>query len=230
MFVHLTQRCVASFPHTPLELRNSPSNLDRNLVPKPTPTSMDRPCTTYTGVQQITMDRGRADSAQLSIRWSTLTACESPRGDSLVIHFASCVIFAARNPHSAMPPRSPNSGSRHTQDLHGLAQLRVATVPPHSRSPWLHQAQGLHVLAQLRVYRLSPDSGSCQSQGLHDLARLRVTLISLNSASHHTQSLHGSTRPGSPLFHQTQGLHGSTKIRGPRANIQTTKRHRIMYV
>ena len=175
---------------------------------------MNRPCNTYTGVQHITMDRGRADSAQLSIRWSTLTACESPRGDSLVIHFASCVIFAARNPHSAMPPRSPNSGSRHTQDLHGLAQLRVATVPPHSRSPWLHQAQGLHVLAQLRVYRLSPDSGSCQSQGLHDLARLRVTLISLNSESHHTQGLHGFDKPrvsivspnsGSPWLHQNQG-------------------------
>ena len=166
---------------------------------------MNRPCNTYTGVQQITMDRGRADSAQLSIRWSTLTACESPRGDSLVIHFASCVIFAARNPHSAMPPRSPNSGSRHTQDLHGLGQLRVATVPPHSRSPWLHQAQGLHVHAQLRVYRLSPDSGSCQSQGLHDLARLRVTLISLNSESHHTQGLHG--------FRNAQGLHCFTKLR-----------------
>ena len=129
-----------------------------------------------------------------------------------------------------MSPRSPHSGSRRAQDLHGLAQLRVAVVPPNSRSTWLHQAQCLHVLANLRVYRLSPDSGSCQTQGSHDLARLRVTMISLNSESHQTQGLHGFDKPrvsivslnsGSPWLHQNQG---------PRANIHTTKRHRIMYV
>ena len=59
MFVNRIQRCSASPPHTPIELRHSPSSVDRNLVPKPNPTRTTHPCTTYTGVRHTTIKRGR---------------------------------------------------------------------------------------------------------------------------------------------------------------------------
>ena len=161
-----TMRCF--IPARALQLRNSSSNFDRNLVPKPTPTSINRPCDTYTGVQQITMNRGRAGSAQLSIQWSTLIARESPRCDALVIHLASCVgdlFFCCQKStlrHVTafttlrVSPRPGSTRSRSTQGRRGTTKLKVHMAPPSSMSPCPRQPQGLQAFTRLR---LLPNSG-----------------------------------------------------------------------
>ena len=121
------------------------------------------------------MDRGRADSDQLSIRWSTLAACGSPRGDSLVIHFASCVGDSFLLPEIHTPP------CHRVHQTQGLATPRIYMVSINSGSPRFHHTQGLHGFTKLKVSMFTPNSGSTGFRQTQSRTKVRVSMISPDS-------------------------------------------------